>query len=312
MSLKHSQAIPDTEDRQQQERKPVRPPQRRNRQYPGVYFIPVIAVLLVVYLVPLVYTVWLSLHDTTFFKVGAFSGLKSFQRLFTDGLLITNTVNTLLYTLGSLLIALPLGFFSALLLNQITRLKRLARSLLLLPWLMSQATVGLIWMWFLNPSYGPLPYLLKLMGADEVTVFSDPGLALTVLIFVTAWWSYPQAMLFFMGALQMIPGELKESIQLDGGGVWHAFRYITIPFIRNTAVTVAMILIMNYLQMVTIMLVTTRGGPLNATETISLRIYNQMFTNFKMSDASASALFLFAINIVLTIVVVRMRRREEF
>jgi multiple sugar transport system permease protein len=131
------------------------------------------------------------------------------------------------------------------------------------------------------------------------------------LILITAWWSYPQAMIFFMGALQMIPVELKESLQLDGGGAWASFRYITVPFMRNTAVTVVMILIMLYLQMVTIMLVTTRGGPLSSTETLSLRIYNQMFVDFDMTGAAASALFLFAINIVLTIIVVKLRHRDE-
>lgn len=283
----------------------------RRRHHPAAYFLLVAVVLASIYLMPLGYTVWLALHDSAYFNVKEFSGLESFGRLFADETLLVHTGNTLAYVLGSLAVALPFGFAAALLLDKVVRFKRFARSLLLLPWLMSQATAGLIWMWFLNPSYGPFPYLLGQLGIANVAVFSNPSLAMGALVLITAWWSYPQAMLFLVGALQMIPGELRESLQVDGGGAWHSFRYITLPHLRNTLVTVAMILIMNYLQMVTIMLVTTRGGPFDATTTISLRIYDQMFTDFQMSDSAASALFLFALNMLLTVIIVRLRRREE-
>lgn len=278
---------------------------------PYVYFVPIALMLIVVYVFPLVFTIWPAIHDTTFFTIGKFSGLDSIESMFTDSRLLTNVRNTIVYTTGSVALAFPAGFVAALVLQRIQRLKRLARALLLLPWLMSQATVGLIWMWFLNPDYGPMPYLLKQSGFGSFAVFSDPKTAMPVLIFITAWWSYPQAMIFFVGALQMIPGELRESIEIDGGGAWTSFRYITVPFLRNSAVTVVLVLFMLYLQMVTIMLVTTRGGPLRSTETLSMRIYNQLFTDFHLSDAAASALLLFAINIVLTVVIIPFRNRED-
>jgi multiple sugar transport system permease protein len=200
---------------------------------------------------------------------------------------------------------------SAIVLNNLHRFKRSVRSLFLLPWLMSQATAGTIWLWFLNPNYGPASAITKSLGFGPTDVFSSPNSALVAVTLMTAWWSYPQAMLLFLGALQTVPGELYESLKVDGGGIRHAFINITLPHLRNTIVSVVIVLLMLYVQMVTIILVTTRGGPIGSTETLSMRVYNQMFDKFDLSGASATAILLFAVNIVLTLVAIRFRRKES-
>ncbi len=176
---------------------------------------------------------------------------------------------------------------------------------------MSQATAGTIWLWFLNPNFGPATAITKSLGFGPTDVFSSPGKALMAVTLITAWWSYPQAMLLFLGALQTIPEELRESLRVDGGGIWHDFVNITLPYLRNTIISVVVVLLMLYVQMVTIILVTTRGGPLGATETLSMRVYNQTFNKFDLSGASATAILLFAVNIVLTLVAIRFRRKES-
>jgi multiple sugar transport system permease protein len=176
---------------------------------------------------------------------------------------------------------------------------------------MSQATAGTIWLWFLNPNFGPATAITKSLGMGPTDVFSSPGKALLAVTLITAWWSYPQAMLLFLGALQTIPEELRESLRVDGGGLWHDFVNITLPYLRNTIVSVVVVLLMLYVQMVTIILVTTRGGPLGATETLSMRVYNQTFNEFDLSGASATAILLFAVNIALTLVAIRFRRKES-
>ena len=196
-------------------------------------------------------------------------------------------------------------------LNSLHRFKRSVRSLFLLTWLMSQATVGTIWLWFLNPNFGPATAITKSLGFGPTDVFSSPTTALLAVTLITAWWSYPQAMLLFLGALQTIPVELRESLKVDGGGLWHDFVNITLPFLRNTIVSVVVVLLMLYVQMVTIILVTTRGGPLRATETLSMRVFNQTFNDFNLSGASATAILLFTVNIVLTLAVIRFRRKES-
>ncbi|MBT2565263.1 sugar ABC transporter permease [Arthrobacter sp. ISL-85] len=272
---------------------------------------PVSAVFLFVFVGPLIYTAWTALHETSYYQIGKFSGLNSFVRLFSDSDLPSRIWTTLVFSLGALVIALPAGLLSAIVLNNLHRFKRSVRSLFLLPWLMSQATAGTIWLWFLNPNYGPASALTRSLGFGPTDVFSSPTSALVAVTLMTAWWSYPQAMLLFLGALQTVPGELYESLKVDGGGIRHAFVNITLPHLRNTIVSVVIVLLMLYVQMVTIILVTTRGGPIGSTETLSMRVYNQMFDKFDLSGASATAILLFTVNIVLTLVAIRFRRKES-
>jgi multiple sugar transport system permease protein len=273
--------------------------------------LPVSAVFLFVFIGPLVYTAWTALHETRYYQIGEFSGLNSFVELLSDRDLPSSIRTTLVFSLGALVIAVPAGLFSAIVLNKLHRFKRSVRSLFLLPWLLSQATAGTIWLWFLNPNFGPASAITNALGFGRTDVFSSPSTALLAVTFITAWWSYPQAMLLFLGALQTIPEELRESLRVDGGGVWHDFVHITLPYLRNTIVSVVVVLLMLYVQMVTIILVTTRGGPLRATETLSMRVFNQTFNDFNLSGASASAILLFAVNIALTLVAIRFRRKES-
>ncbi|MGN7862828.1 carbohydrate ABC transporter permease [Microbacterium sp. 22303] len=275
-----------------------------------LYTVPVILVFTFVFIGPLIYTGWTALHETKYYSIGSFSGLNSFTKLFSDPSLPAQIGTTLVFSLGALVIALPAGLLSAIVLNNLHRFKRTVRSLFLLPWLMSQATAGTIWLWFLNPNFGPASAITTALGWGPTDVFSSPTAALIAVTLITAWWSYPQAMLLFLGALQTIPEELRESLRMDGGGIWRGFVSITLPYLRNTIVSVVIVLLMLYVQMVTIILVTTRGGPLNATETLSMRVFNQTFVDFDLSGASATAILLFAVNIVLTLVAIRFRRKE--
>ena len=284
---------------------------RREDRRIWLYVLPVSAVFLFVFIGPLFYTAWTALHETRYYQIGEFSGLNSFVELFADPDLPRSIRSTLVFSLGALVIALPAGLLSAIVLNGLHRFKRSVRSLFLLTWLMSQATAGTIWLWFLNPNFGPATAITTSLGFGPTDVFSSPATALLAVTLITAWWSYPQAMLLFLGALQTIPEELRESLKVDGGGVWHDFVNITLPFLRNTIVSVVVVLLMLYVQMVTIILVTTRGGPLGATETLSMRVFNQTFNDFNLSGASATAILLFAINIILTLVAIRFRRKES-
>ena len=284
---------------------------RREDRRVWLYVLPVSAVFLFVFIGPLFYTAWTALHETKYYQIGEFSGLNSFVELLSDPNLPSSIRTTLVFSLGALIIALPAGLLSAIVLNNLHRFKRSVRSLFLLPWLLSQAIAGTIWLWFLNPNFGPATAITKSLGFGPTDVFSSPTTALLAVTLITAWWSYPQAMLLLLGALQTIPVELRESLKVDGGGLWQDFVNITLPYLRNTIVSVVVVLLMLYVQMVTIILVTTRGGPLRATETLSMRVFNQTFNDFNLSGASATAILLFAVNIVLTLAAIRFRRKES-
>ena len=286
-------------------------PAPRSDRRVWLYVLPVCLVYLSVFVAPLAYTGWTALHETTYFEIGEFTGLESFVELFSDPTLASSVSTTLALSVGALVVALPLGLFSAIVLNGLPRFKRFTRALLLLPWLMSQAIVGTIWFWFLNPSYGPATAVMRALGFGVTDVFARPETALLAMILITAWWSYPIAMLLLLGALQTIPIELRESLKVDGGGVWQEFMSITLPYLRNAILSVVVVLVVLYTQMVTIILVTTQGGPLQGTETLSMRVFNEVFVRYELSNASATALLLFALSMLLTLVALRFRRQES-
>jgi len=98
---------------------------------------------------------------------------------------------------------------------------------------------------------------------------------------------------------------------VDGGSPWASFRHVTFPFIRNTMASTVVMLVLLYFNMVTLILVTTGGGPMSMTETFSLRIFLDLFTRFRLSGAAAQAVLLLVLNLGLTVVFIRLFRRRE-
>ncbi len=278
---------------------------------PLLYFLPALVLLLVVFLYPLYYAGSISLYETRFFKPVRYVGLENYALVLREARLWSSIRSSLIFGLGSMAGTLPLGLGLALLLNRIRRLKGPIRTLVLTPWVMSQAVVGVLWMWLLNPSYGPTARIGELLGLPKLVLLSNPQWAMPTLIGINMWWSYPLVMVLLLGALQTVPRELYESAVVDGGSAWVAFRHVTLPFIRNTLAATVIMLVLLYFNMVTLILVTTGGGPINSTETFSLRIFLDLFARFQLAQASAQAVLLLVLNLGLTVLFLRLFRRRE-
>jgi len=278
---------------------------------PWLYFLPTFLLLAVVFLYPVYYAGWVSLYVTRYFKPLRYVGLANYASVLAEGEFWTSVRNSLVFGLGSLAGAVPLGLGLALLLHRVRHLKGPIRALILTPWVMSQAVVGVLWMWILNPSYGPVARLVDVLGFPKLILLSDPRWAMPTLMAITIWWSYPLAMVLILGALQTVPLELYESVVVDGGSPWVGFRHVTFPFIRNTLASTIVMLVLLYFNMVTLILVTTGGGPTRSTETFSLRIFYDMFIRFRLSDAAAEAVLLLFLNLMLTAAFISVFRRRE-
>ena len=131
---------------------------------------------------------------------------------------------SLTYVVGSLVGALILGMAAALVLNNAGATGTVLRVFILFPWTLSMSVVGSIWLWLVNPSFGPIPYLIQVIGLDPGLMLGDPGLALPLIIIVTAWWSFPYVMVMATAAMQSIPNELYEAVEIDGGGALISWR----------------------------------------------------------------------------------------
>lgn len=259
---------------------------------------------------PMAHAVYVSFHKTRYLELEAFAALDNFTALARDPGVVRSVSVTLKYVLGSLGLALSLGMLLALTLNRPLRFGGLFRTIVLLPWVLSQVVTALLWTWLLEPSYGPVNYLLNEMGIGKVFFLASPMAALPTLIWTNVWASYPLATVLILAALQTVPLELYEAARIDGAGAWDRFTRITLPLISSTVLVAAIVLTLFYFNMVTLILVLTGGGPLERTETLGLRVFYEAFQNFRVGRATALAVVILLCNVVFSVTYVKILRRE--
>ena len=276
---------------------------------PIIWFGPALILLLAVTLYPTALVLWLSFNRTRFYDVVGWAGLGNYASVLTSTAFWDLTFNSLVYLTGTLAIALPVGLFCALALQTMKRAASFFRVLLLLPWTLSMAVVGCFWLWLLNPSYGPISYALKSIGITPGLMLGDPGIALPLLIAVTAWWSFPYVMVMMSAALQSIPSELYEAIDIDGGGFWPRLRHVVWPHVAATLGSTALSLSILYLTLVTLILVLTGGGPLGATSTWSFDIFVTAFRSTDVSPSAVISIIVLIVNLLLGLVYTRLTGR---
>src|SRR5438876_6993097 len=253
--------------------RPTRARRRLKELRPLLWFVPVLLLLLTVTLYPTLFVVWMSFQKTRFYDLAGFRGLENFVDTVSRRGFSEATYTSLVYMLGSLVLSLGLGVLAALVLNNLRRGGALLRVLTLVPWTLSMAVVGTIWLWLFNPSYGPISYSMRELGLSPGLMLGDPVLALWLTILVTSWWSFPYAMVLVIAGVQSIPKELYEAVAIDGGS-WRAkLRYVTWPHLIPTLGSTALTLGILYLTLITLLIVLTGGGPLGATTTLSFEVF---------------------------------------
>ncbi len=277
---------------------------------PAYFIAPTVLLLLLVVVYPILYSLYVSLHQTDYLKIGQVVGLRHYLTLARDEVIRQDLLVSLKYVIGSLLGAVPLGLLLAIVLNQGLPLSGLFRTICALPWIISQTVTALLWLWLLDPSFGPVNYLLDTVGVGRVNFIGNEATALPVLVGVNVWMSYPFAMILFLAGLQTIPAELYESSRIDGASMFEEFLHITLPLLRNTILATCVMLTLYYFTMVTLILVFTGGGPLGSTETLSLRVFNETFLYWRIGQASALGFLIFLLNAVFSVIYIRILRRE--
>lgn len=273
---------------------------------PWLWFLPVLLLVLVVAVYPAGVVVWLSLQKTKYFQPLGFVGLSNYVRVLTSESFRQLSINSSVYVITTLAVVLPVGLAIALLLQAVGRLRTIVRTVLLIPWTLSLAVLGTLWLWLLNPSYGPVTYALSVMHIESGLMLGDPHVALLLVVLITAWWSFPYVMVVMSAALQGIPAELYEAVSIDGGTYYAKFRYVTWPFILPALGSTALVLGILYLTLVTLMIVLTGGGPLDSTTTWSLEIFRSAFQSPDIAPACALSIVVLVINVLLGVAYLKL------
>lgn len=241
-------------------------------------------------------------------------GLGNFGVIFNDKRTWSALVNTAVYTAGSIIPSFLLGLALALLLNRSFPGRRWFRSLVLLPWAVPGVIVSIIFLWMFDTSFGVVNSMLRNLGLieDEIRWYTSRDMAMFSVIMPTIWKGFPFFALTLLAALQAIPATLYEAAKIDGATAFQQFVHVTWPGIRGAAVLVTILQTLWVLREFDIIFATTGGGPVGATETIGLLVYNEAFDYFRIGTASAAGVLMLGLAIGLILLAMKPLKKEYF
>ena len=268
-----------------------------------LFLLPWILGFLVFLAGPLVASLYISLTNYNILQPPQLVGFANFGTMFTEDQLFLKSLRvTAVYTFVSVPLVVVSGYLVALLLNQNVRGLSVWRTIFYLPAVVSGVAVAVMWLWVFNPDAGVVNSVLRSMGIEGPRWFTDPDWALGTLI-VTSLWGIGGGMVIYLAGMQGVPSHLYEACELDGGGAWHRFRYVTLPMTTPVIFFNLLIGIIGSWQVFTNAFVITNGGPANSTLFYVLYLYRQGWQYYKMGYASALAWILFFIILLFTLVV---------
>ena len=272
--------------------------------------LPLAILLCFVYGYSLVTVLFSAFTGFTGSSAGKFVGMKNFQLIFKD---IWPTVKiTLIWTFGSVLPAMVAGLALAVFCNRNFKGKKAAVSINRIPYAIPLIIVASCWRFVYNPDFGVLNVLLSKLGLIEKPIsFLGFDLALLSVIIARIWRAMPFAFMNYYSALTTIPKDLYEAAAIDGASPSQAFWNITMPHLRTTTSSTLLVLTVWTFMVFDIIFGMTGGGPVNATKTLPMRIYQEMFGMKNLGTASAWSLIAIGVLVIITILYWNMDKEDK-
>jgi len=263
--------------------------QRRREARVALAFVAPAAIgFIVFYLVPSLRALWFSFTNQNLVGSGRFVGGRNYAKLVADPLFWNSLVVTVEYVAINIGVQTVLAIAVAVLLQRLTR-SVVIRGLVLLPYLVANVVVALVWFWMLDYSTGFVNVLLEAVGVDKVAFFGNEVTAIPTIALINVWRYLGYTSLLIFAGLQTIPKDYYEAAAIDGASEWRMFTSVTMPLLRPVLALVLVITVVGSFQIFDTVAVTTKGGPVNATRVIYYYIYQQAFERFDLGYASALA-----------------------
>ena len=289
--------------------------ERREAQAGLTFVAPALLLIGAFFFLPVVVGLFLSLTDFDIYAIGNFGnarfvGARNYTRIVSDPVFWQAVRNTLVLVFvgGTLSVAASLG--AALLVSsKLARWKGFFRTVYVIPVVTTLVAVAIVWRYLYHPKYGLLNHVLGLVGVPPIDWLGDPRWALPAVILPSVWKNFGYNMLIFVAGLQTIPEELYEAAHLDGAGAWHRFVHVTLPMLAPTFLFVGVVTMAAFFQIFAEPYVMTQGGPLRATTTVVLYMYEEGFRWWRLGVASAISFVLFAFMLIATLIQTRLPRR---
>jgi ABC-type sugar transport system permease subunit len=278
-------------------------PTIKNRWLPLWFLLPSLVILAAIQVYPSLHSIYLS---TTRVRAGVLSdvGLANYERLLNSPTFRESLRNTFVYSAFYLALTVGLGLLVALLLNRRIKFTGVYLILIFIPWVISEVVAGTMWRWLFQQTYGIVQvWLNSIIGSS---LYTNAYGAMGIVVAASVWRALAFTTLLFLAALQTVPVEIIESAALDGANRFQRFFSVIFPIIRPTFLVVVLLTSIRAINSIGIILSITRGGPGTATLTTSLYLYRTAWLEGDFGSGAAISVVLFAVNIALTFVYLRL------
>ena len=252
----------------------------------------------------------ISLTDWNLLREPNYIGLDNYADMLEDGRFWNGMRLSLYYVLLNIPLQLVLGLGLAVAMERLTK-SLFVKSVILLPYLLSNVLVAMVWLWMLDPVMGLVNHGIEGIGLERQAFFGDIDEALLTVAAVNVWRHMGLVAMLFLAGLQNIPRNLYEAAALEGASEWQMFKRVTLPLLRPVMVFVLVTSVTGSFQIFDTVQVTTNGGPLDATRVIVHYIVQNAFSFYKMGYAAAMSMALAAVMVVYTLIQMRVMRADE-
>lgn len=283
-----------------------------SRVTPYVLSLPSIIMISALLAFPVLYAVWGSLFDTD--MIGGpqrFVGLRQYIDLFQDPGFLWSISRTFIFIAGVLVVGMALGLIFGFALNKAAGKLRFLRGVTIVPYLVSGIATAVIFRMILNQDFGQVNRFLGFFGVSGLSWFSDPNLAMVASILAQVWADLPLAVLLIFGGLQTIDPQLMDAAEVDGATGWERAWKISIPLIAPQLALATILLSYQALTSLGVIVALTGGGPVDATRTMPIALYETAFIDLRTNEALAIVVVILLFNALLTLAYLGFSRRHD-
>lgn len=266
-----------------------------------IMILPSYIIFIVIILIPIVWTFGMSFTDYNF-KTYQIVGLKNYINIFQDELFVKSIVNTVWYSVLTIIPSMVLSLLLAVLLNTKVFGRGVFRTFFYLPHILSTVAISMAWSYIYSTQAGILNKALNAIGLSSVGWLSDSKIAMISVAIMSVWASLGYYTMLYLSGLQGIPAHLYEAAAIDGATGIQQFFYITIPSLKPTTFFIFVMACIASFEVFGQVYIMTNGGPLNSTTTIAHQVYVNGFQYYKMGYASAEAIILLLIVLAITLI----------
>ncbi|MFH5779821.1 carbohydrate ABC transporter permease [Heyndrickxia oleronia] len=276
-----------------------------------LFLLPSILLFSIFVFYPMIRTIYLSFFLTNASgETTVFVGLENYLNMFTSPIFLKSIQSTFLFVLYTVPATIVISLFLAIIANEKLKGIGFFRTIFSSTMGISVAAASVFWMYLFNPTMGLLNQFLQSIGIESIGWLTDPAWALFSVSVTTVWMNIGFTFLVLLGGLQSIDSYLYESADIEGAGYFYKLRRITLPMLSPTLFFVLTVSIINAFQTFGQIDILTHGGPQNETNLIVYSIYREAFVNYQFGSASAQAVVLFILILLMTALQFKLGERK--